>query len=144
MNICKIMGKTLLGIVGTLLVLIGGVLVCGLRWNSSPSVPIGLWHLTHEQVHRGSYVTLDQPIKQVAGIPGDSVTFTKEGVYINSRLWPDSAPAEPNHYPFTTMILQPGQYLLMGRHPLSWDARYSGWTTATIINSTAEPIWVRK
>lgn len=45
----------------------------GLRWNRSPSVPIGLWQKTSDPVQRGSYVTLDEPIKQVAGIPGDTV-----------------------------------------------------------------------
>ncbi|MBV8357708.1 MAG: S26 family signal peptidase [Deltaproteobacteria bacterium] len=135
---------TVSGALGCMLVLYLLYGAAGLRWNFSPSLPVGLWRLTHEQIQRGSYVTFDEPIKQVAGLPGDLVVFTEQGIYINGQLWPQSAPVGPNHYPFTAMVLQPGQYLLMGHHPLSWDARYSGWTTATIIASTARPVWVKR
>jgi type IV secretory pathway protease TraF len=129
-----------LGCLSVLYVLYG---IVGLRWNFSPSMPVGLWRVTHEQVHRGSVVALDEVMKEVAGLPGDSVTFTRVGVYINGQLWPDSTPIGANHYPFGSMVLQPGEYLLMGRNKLSWDARYNGWTTATIIASTARPLWVK-
>ena len=129
-----------LGCLSVLYVLYG---IAGLRWNFSPCLPTGLWRLTHERIQRDSYVTMYEPIKEVAALPGDTVMFTARGVYVNGQLWPQSAPVGPNHYPFTTMVLQPGQYLLMGRHPLSWDGRYGGWTTATIIGSTARPLWVK-
>jgi type IV secretory pathway protease TraF len=116
----------------------------GLRWNRSPSVPIGLWQKTSDPVQRGSYVTLDEPIKQVAGIPGDTVMFAPAGVYVNNRLWPDSAPKGPHHVPFGALILRPGEYLLMGNHPLSFDGRYFGWTPATMINGTMKPLFVNQ
>jgi len=113
----------------------------GLRWNRSSSVPTGLWRVSSEPIRRGTYVMLDEPIKEIAGMPGDRVTFTPGGVYINGRLWPDSAPKGPNHYPFSSIVLQSGEYLLMGRNPLSYDARYFGWTPATIISGMVQPVW---
>jgi type IV secretory pathway protease TraF len=130
------------GALGCLLVLYVLYGVIGLRWNDSPSTPVGLWRITHEHIRRGSYVTVETLIKQVAGVPGDRVTFSAEGVTINGKLWPDSAPVGPNHTPFNTIVLGPDQWLLMGDHPLSWDGRY--WTPTTVISSTVEPIWVKK
>jgi type IV secretory pathway protease TraF len=127
--------------VWTLFAFVNGL---GLRWNRSPSVPIGLWQKTHEPIHRGSYVTLDEPIKQIAGVPGDFVQYTPLGVKVNGKLWPNSAPIGPNHVPFGTIILIPGEYLLMGNNPLSFDARYFGWTPATMINGTMKPLFVNE
>jgi type IV secretory pathway protease TraF len=126
--------------VSALFIVVNGL---GLRYNRSPSVPIGLWQKTSEPLQRGSYVTLDEPIKQVAGIPGDAIMFTPRGVYVNNKLWPDSAPVGPHHVPFGTIILRPGEYLLMGKNPSSFDGRYFGWMPATLINGTVRPIWVK-
>jgi type IV secretory pathway protease TraF len=134
-------------IVGPLFVVVGLIAIVnglGLRWNRSPSVPIGLWQKTHEPLHRGSYVTLDEPLKQVAGIPGDTIMFAPLGVYVNGKLWPNSAPRGPHHVPFGNLVLGPGEYLLMGNHPLSFDGRYWGETPATLINGTVRPLFVRE
>jgi type IV secretory pathway protease TraF len=50
-------------------------------------------------------VALAMPLKQIAGMPGDIVSVTPQGSYINGRLIPNSAPLLPRHYPY-------GQYIL--------------------------------
>jgi|SRR5215471_4235313 len=135
---------TISGAMGGILIVYLLYGVAGLRWNFTPSMPTGLWRLTHERPHRGSYVTVETLIKQVAGVPGDRITFSAEGVAINGKLWHQSAPAVPNHAPFNTIVLSKDQWLLMGDNPLSWDSRYTGWYPTTVIANTAEPIWVKK
>ncbi len=118
--------------------------LAGLRFNPSPSEPVGLWRTTHRPLTRGSYVLLNEPLKQIAGVPGDTITVTPAGSLINGRLWPHSAPLKPQHWPYGTFTLGPHQYWLLGQHPASYDARYTGWTPDTLVQSTVEPLWVSK
>ena len=90
----------------------------GLRYNNSPSVPIGLYWITSATPSRGDYVAVCPPptavfveafergylgpgrceggyselIKVLAAEGGDSVVVDYRGVSINGRLWPASAP----------------------------------------------------
>src|ERR1700734_2018274 len=78
--------------------------VLGLASNNSPSEPRGLYRLTHEPLQRGRYVVLKMPLKQIAGVPGDTVRTAPEGSYVNGKLWPKSGiPAGVSeHFPFGT------------------------------------------
>jgi conjugal transfer pilin signal peptidase TrbI len=116
--------------------------VLGLASNNSPSEPRGLYRLTHEPLQRGRYVVLKMPLKQIAGVPGDTVRAAPEGSYVNGKLWPKSAiPAGvQEHFPFGTYVLQPGQLWVLGDHPLSFDSRYFGMVPDTLVNATAEPL----
>jgi type IV secretory pathway protease TraF len=114
-------------------------LVLGLGCNKSPSSPIGLyWLWPNLKPSRGEYVVLAMPLKQLAGMPGDTVTVTPEGAYVNGRLLPNSAPSATwQHYPYGTC---PDQLWVSGNHPLAYDSRYLGPVPASLVNAIAEPL----
>jgi type IV secretory pathway protease TraF len=123
------------------------LLITHFTLNRSPSEPIGLYELTREPIHRGSLVLLKEPLKKIVAVPGDTVSWTANGVRVNGRLLDNSAipsgsPYPP--YPYGTLKLAPGQYVVMGQHPLSYDARYIGPTPASLFASTVEPLWTEK
>ena len=84
------------------------------------------------------------PLKRIAGMPGDIVTVTPQGSYINGKLIPNSAPVVNRHYPYGQYILGPADVWVVGKDPRSWDSRYFGPIRETLINATAEPIWVQR
>jgi type IV secretory pathway protease TraF len=127
------------------------VLVLNLRWLGgitgaifSESEPPGIYREVDVPVRRGGMVQLRQLMKHVAGVPGDTVLVTPEGSYVNGKLWPYSAiPAGStySHYPFGLYKLAPGQFWLLGRHPLSWDSRYAGPIPQDLISGAIQPVW---
>ncbi|KTD03693.1 conjugal transfer peptidase TraF [Legionella geestiana] len=94
----------------------GGLYAAGLRVNTSPSIPVGVYRLTDEAITRGRYVLLCPPdtplfqeakrrgyvpagfcpgnlgylMKQVAATAGDVVSHTPEGLNVNGVLLPAS------------------------------------------------------
>lgn len=97
-----------------------------LRYNTTPSLPRGVYRLTHEPVHRGALalVCLPSPVaalaqtrrylpagscatgvmpigKIVQGIPGDTIVLSTTGTSINGRLVRCSAPrpTDTHHRP---------------------------------------------
>jgi type IV secretory pathway protease TraF len=123
----------------------GALLVlCNFTLNTSPSEPLGLYHITKEPLKRGALVLLKDPLKQIVGVPGDTVEWTASGIRVNGRLVEHSAvpPGSPYPpYPYITLKLAPYQYVAMGQHPLSYDARYIGPTPGSLIASTVTPVW---
>jgi type IV secretory pathway protease TraF len=114
--------------------------------NQSASMPVGLYRITHELIRRGSLVLLKEPLKEIVAVPGDTVRWDAAGVSVNGRLLDNSAipvgsPYPP--YPYTTLKLAPDQYVAMGRHPLSYDARYTGPTPLSLLASTVTPVWTQ-
>jgi type IV secretory pathway protease TraF len=110
--------------------------------NLSPSEPLGLYRIAHETLKRDRLVLLRDPLKRLAGMPGDRIRTSPEGTYINERLIPnsrisDSSPYRP--YPFTAFVLEPDQYWVLGDHPLSYDSRYYGAVPGSLVASTVEP-----
>jgi type IV secretory pathway protease TraF len=130
------------GFIFTLILLLILFVILGMACNRSPSVPVGLYRLVISPPARGQYVVLAMPIKLIAGMPGDWITTTPSGTYINGKLIPNSAPLLSPHYPFGTFELGPSSLWLVGKDPRSWDSRYFGPIPETLINATAEPIWV--
>lgn len=115
--------------------------------NESPSEPIGLYRPTYAPFKRGSLVLLRDPLKRVAGMPGDTIRTSPEGTYVNNKLIPNSgipagSPYRP--YPFTTFALKPDQFWVLGDHPLSYDARYIGPIPGSLVASTVVPFYVWK
>ena len=90
----------------------------GLRINTSPSIPIGIYRITSEPIKVGNYVLLcpenKEPFitaqkrgyigagyfpgglgymfKRVAALPNDIITTTENGMQINGKLYPNSKP----------------------------------------------------
>jgi type IV secretory pathway protease TraF len=113
-------------------------------WNiSNSAAPEGLYRISYQPLKRGSLVLLRNPLKQVVGLPGDTITFAPAGVYVNGALLPNSqiparSPYKP--FPFGTQRLAPGQYLLMGDNPLSFDGRYEGPQPGTLLKAVVSPV----
>jgi type IV secretory pathway protease TraF len=114
--------------------------------NLSPSEPVGLYRPTAGAFKRGSLVLLRDPLKRLAGVPGDTIRTAPEGSYINGKLIlnseiPKGSPYHP--YPFQTFKLAPDQYWTLGDHQLSWDSRYLGPIPGSLIASTIQPVWIQ-
>lgn len=71
-------------------------------------------------------------IKKIAAVPGQVVTVTKTGVWIDGRRWPMSIPlthdtaGRPLAPAYGTHTIQPGTVWVMGLDRKAWDSRYYG------------------
>lgn len=99
-------------------------------WNATNSAcPVGFYRKTDKKPARGDLVLLRNPLKEYAAGPGDTITTTAEGSYINGKLFqgsgiPEGTPYRP--YPYSTFVLAEDQYWMLGHNPLSLDSRYQG------------------
>jgi conjugative transfer signal peptidase TraF len=151
--------------------LISGVF--GLVVNTTSSMPIGLYQrLPLDDVAHGSIVIACMPawaierykamgltmdggpcaenttsiIKRVAALPGDVVSVTSKGVYINGVRWRGSrlqrlsstGSVLPTPYLGQTLRVKEGQVWLLTHSTTSYDSRY--WGPATTVLSIARPI----
>lgn len=125
----------------------------GYMLNWSESLPLGLWEVTNERPTVGVYVVLCPQeirpflqvggvdctnkllplLKQIVGVPGDTVEVNRIGVRVNGGPYlPHSVPQDynGNGYPMEPVIgthrIPPGMYWLAGQHPESYDSRYFG------------------
>lgn len=115
-----------------------------LVFNPSASEPVGWYRLTDVPPSRNGLVLLRSPLKKLVALPGDIVTWSAKGVSVNGRLLPNSAVPADSPYPpyhYGTQKLQEGQYLVMGRDPLSWDSRYYGAVPQVLIAHSVQPLW---
>lgn len=148
----------------------------GLRLNVSPSVPQGFYWLSSASPSIGAYVAVCPPqsalfdeakargylssgrcpgrygemIKVLAAGAGTAVSLQADGVRLDGRLWPQSAPrrfdaahrALPQSFG-SEALLREGSVLVMSeRCNAGFDGRYFGPLPLTAITSTAEPIWI--
>ncbi len=117
----------------------------GLVVNLTNSEPTGIYLRVPGEPERGGMVALRSLMKHVVAVPGDVVTVTAQGTYVNGQLWPHSAVSTTasgyRHFPFGAYTLQPGQYWLLGTSPDSWDSRYIGPVPIDLIENTIRPVW---
>jgi conjugative transfer signal peptidase TraF len=146
----------------------------GLRINTTKSIPIGLYRMTDAPVAKGEYVIFcpsqsalfDEAkersyigagfcpggygfmMKRVAAVGGDVVASTEEGVSVNGKLLPLSAPLETDkagrgmpHYLFNAYTLRESELLLMSdRSRTSFDGRYFGAMEMGQIRGVIRPV----
>lgn len=149
-------------------------IAAGYRVNLTGSAPKGLWRVStigQENVRRGDLVSICPPallivmamrdkgdlppgscpgastaplLKPVAAIPGDSVSITGEGVSVNGRALPNSAPATgmPS-YPAGTYKVAPGHVWLISSYSRgSFDSRYYGPAPLDQLRGLASPVLI--
>src|SRR5271170_7829257 len=121
------------GFIFMLILLMTLFVMLGMACNKSPSAPIGLYHLVIAAPAKGEYVALAMPLKRIAGMPGDVVTVTPHGSYINGCPIPNSAPRIARHYPYGTYVLGPADILVVGKDPMIYDSRYFGPIPVSLI-----------
>jgi type IV secretory pathway protease TraF len=145
-SLCQRLGDSFYAIVA-IFALLGLWASSQFVWNiSNSAAPEGLYRITHQPLKRGALVLLRNPLKELVAGPGDTVTFSPEGVYVNGVLLPhsrkpDDSPYRP--YQYGTQKLHLGQYLFMGDNPLSMDGRYEGPQTGTLIMAVVTPVFTK-
>lgn len=79
---------------------------------------------------QGGYEAL---MKKVAETAGDRISIDSDGVWVNGKHWPQSEPLVRDQQGrpmpkinIKSRLLKDDEYLLMGEHPASFDARYFG------------------
>ena len=152
-----------IGGIGVLLVLLL-LYACGARINRTSSLPKGIYWVVHKTPERGDIVTFWPNdggemrkarergyifdgvysradgvgyallMKRYLGLPGDVVSVTDEGIFINGELIPNTKPllrdniGDPLPYlRFTGYTLKEDEAFFVSDHlPRSFDARYFG------------------
>ena len=140
----------------------GGMFVSGIVVNTTPSLPEGFYQKQRKPVEKGCYVLFRLPaqalsshpyaredlLKQVAAVEGDRVTIAAEGVSVNGRLLPNSAPLPLDvygqalpHPELTDYTLKAGELLTMSSYnPRSFDSRYFGLVPRVSIIAVVAPV----
>lgn len=141
-------------------------------WNTTPSLPIGLYLKTRRPPERGDTVLVCPPdlpvfhtalerrflspglcpsgtgplIKVIVAETGDHVRVTSEGVAVNGSLLPGSGRQAFGLGPVADWErdLPPSEVLLMTPHPKSFDARYFGPLGRNTIITPLHPVWVKE
>jgi conjugative transfer signal peptidase TraF len=106
------------GVLLSVLILSGFAYVAGIRLNTTPSIPVGVYRLTDEPIAKGAYVLFCPPpadvfdmakargylgagfcpggyghlMKKILAVKDDVVAIGAEGVQVNGQLLPLSAP----------------------------------------------------
>lgn len=84
-------------------------------------------------------------IKQIAGLPGDTVTVSRDQFYINGQhigpLDLMTRLGKPAGYFDRVEIIPDRHYLFIGTEPRSFDGRYWGYVPLTDIVADVTPIW---
>ncbi len=145
----------------------------GLRINTTASMPIGLYRVAPLRLKRGAWVVFCLPeeaahvgleraylrrgscpggsqelIKEIAALPGDSVTLSASGLTVNGYTIPgaalhtvDRARRMLAHAPFGEKVVSPGELWVLGLdHRMSWDSRYFGPVPLDHVRAAAIPL----
>jgi type IV secretory pathway protease TraF len=113
---------------------------------SDSSTPRGLYRVRTVQLadlRRGDLVALRMPVKQIAALPGQHVMFAREGIYVEGKLIPNTAPeVDLVHFPFGSYTVPPYMFVGIGTlNPDSWDSRYAGFIPQSITEGTVTRVW---
>jgi conjugative transfer signal peptidase TraF len=152
-------------------------LVCAaadLRVNTTRSIPVGLYRTTDAPLEKGKYLIFCPPqselfeeakareyigagfcpggygfmMKRVVAMGGDRVSVAEEGVRVNGKLLPKSAPLESDKtgrvmpcYSLSDYTLGKSELLLMGdASGTSFDGRYFGPVEVSHIRDVIRPL----
>ena len=169
--------KFLSSSLATLATVLALVEVPAVRINTTDSLPRGLYRVTQEPLSRGVLVEECLPLelaklarerdylpkgscagdvgtilKQVVGLPGETVEIGQSYVAVNGRLILNTATrdkdAKGRAIPAVdrgTFTLQEGEiFLLATNSERSWDGRYMGATKVADVIATLRPLWTER
>lgn len=149
----------------------GSFHIAGLRFNVSPSLPIGLYRLTDEPIRRGALVAAclppeigslgrergylgpgrcpggAQPVLKLVGAVAGDVVEIGDGVRVNAKyLQPAPPSTDRAGRPLNPLRagrheLAPGKLWLYSPSARSWDSRFFGPVTVGDILGVVQPLW---
>ena len=145
----------------------------GVRFNSTGSLPIGLYRVStaadanlvefcppepysrlsvvRQYRNPGTCPDGDNPLlKPIVAIAGDVVVLSKSGLQVNGKLLGNTAPRSQDskarllpHYPFGIYRVSSGTiWVASSYHPLSFDSRYFGPISTTIVRHRLKPFLI--
>ena len=142
----------------------------GIRWNASPSLPVGFYIESEETVWSCRVLSLRAVgrfaairgyrsegtcpdgatplMKPVVARFGDTVDVSPDGVSVNSRLVPNTAPRAADtqgrplqHFPFGRYLVDRGTvWVASSYNPRSFDSRYFGPIPESSIRAHLRPL----
>ncbi|HHE3712869.1 conjugative transfer signal peptidase TraF (plasmid) [Pasteurella multocida] len=142
----------------------------GVRINTTPSIPIGIYKVTDKRPTKGDIVSFCPPntslfqevksrgwvnkgfcngelgtmMKVLVAEAGDIISIDSSGVFINGKRYPYSKQVPNLNLPVMELhnhSLIDGEILTMtDNNPLSFDGRYYGILNKSVIESVLEPI----
>ena len=142
----------------------------GIRWNASPSLPIGLYIESQDSAALvefcpaepvGSFAAIrgyrtegscpdgaTPLMKPVVARFGDTVDLSARGVSVNHQLIPNTSPREADtngrplqHFPFGRYLVKQGTvWVVSSYNPRSFDSRYFGPIPEMSIRAHLRPL----
>lgn len=167
--------RVILSVCSLTLAALGLFWVSGLRVNATASMPRGIYRLVPGAPERGDLVSLclekdfailaldrgylrhgscpnglEPLLKHVAGMPGDRLETSQNGIAINGRLWPQSRAVSrdghdrpmPEARNVGSRTIPDGLALVLSdRHPGGFDSRYFGLVSIATLQKV-EPVFL--
>lgn len=144
-----------------------------LVYNASPSLPVGIYRsVPKDRLEHGDVVRLTLPkslqpvmarwgyanhqgarylIKQIAGLPGQTVCHRGGRIVVNSVIWGPVHRVDHLGYPLPQALpegaceqLGPAAYFVATRQGASLDSRYFGPVVRRDILQVLQPLWVAR
>ncbi len=172
---CRVFAVGGVGVLFVLLLLYA----CGARINRTNSLPRGVYWAVSKPPERGDIVTFwpsdcaemqlarergyiphgvyNQTggvgygllMKRFLGLPGDVVSVTNEGIWINGAFIPNTKPLDADNlgdplprFRISNYMLKENEALFVSNHlPRSYDARYFGVQEVRQIVEVVVPVW---
>jgi conjugative transfer signal peptidase TraF len=146
----------------------------GLRFNTSPSLPIGIYIVTPEETNLVEFCPAEPSasfaiargyrspgncqdggtplMKPVVARAGDQVELTEHGITVNETFLLNSAPRASDsahrplvHWPFGIFSVASGRLWVASTYnPRSYDSRYFGPVPVSSVRDHLRPLWIWK
>lgn len=136
-----------------------------LVWNASPSIPVGLYSVSHtppkrddlvlvslseharQMAGRRGYLPAKVPaLKRVVALSGDAVCRFGRTVFVNGKAVETAKRTDARGLKMPRWSgcfdLGPGQVFLLGDHLDSFDGRYFGVTKLADVRGVAKSLWI--
>lgn len=168
-KVSRVVGNGSASLIG-LFALVG---IAGIRINTTPSLPVGLYIETNEKskliefcpigapaalaVSRGYRTRGNCPdgasplLKPIVATAGDVVELTAAGISVNARFIPNTAPLAMDtehrpleHFPYGRYVVALKEaWIASSYNPRSFDSRYYGSVSVSSIRAHLRPLLTR-
>jgi conjugative transfer signal peptidase TraF len=159
------------------LAVLGACWIAGLRLNLTGSLPVGLYLVTRAAPDRGALVLVCLPVavaafakvrgyvpqggscpdglvpvgKRVFALPGDTVTVTPTGLFVDATRALNSRPLDVDHQgrPLPRLaagryVVRPGTLWIVSSYSrLSFDSRYFGAIETASVQAHVRRVWAK-